>query len=82
MDIMKTFKWIVDNYEMVLNSIVIVLGALGMIVETVNRFFPTTSNESAMTKLGKFFAKAGESVKKLMDFLRIPNNQKKEEPKE
>ncbi len=73
MDIMKVLKFIADNYEMILNSLVVVMGGLGVVVEGINRLFPTKNPESAMTKIGKFFTKAGEKVKMLLDFLKVPN---------
>lgn len=79
MDIMKVLKFIADNYEMILNAIVVVLGGLGVVVEGINRIFPTKSSDSAMTKLGKFFTKAGEYVKKILDFLKVPNVEKKDD---
>jgi hypothetical protein len=79
MDVMKTVKWIADNYEMILNALVVVFGGLGVVVEGINRLLPTKSDASAMTKLGKFFTKAGEYVKKLMDFLKVPNVEKKDD---
>lgn len=77
MEIMKTINWIGENYENILNSIVVVMGAMGVILETINRFIPTKNEDSAMTKLANFFVKGGGLVKKLMDYLKIPNVKKK-----
>lgn len=77
MDIIATLKWLVANYDKLLNALVLLLGSLGVIVETINRLMPTQSPDSAMTKLAHFFIAAGAWVKKLMDLLRIPNNSKK-----
>lgn len=76
MDFMKIFKWLAENYDMVLQSLVVILGALGLIAETFARIFP--GSESALTKVGKAIAKLGEYVKKVLDFLKVPDNKPKE----
>ena len=71
MDIMKILAWLSQNYDMVLQSLVVILGALGVVAEAIARLIP--GSESALTKVGKFLAKAGEYIKKILDFLKIPN---------
>lgn len=76
--ILKTIAFITTNYDMILSSIALILGGLGVVVEGLTRIFPTKEEESALTKVGKFLTKAGEYVKKLLDVLRLPNVKKKE----
>lgn len=80
----KVAKFIIQNWDMILNTIVTILGALGVLVEGLNRLLPTKSGDSALTKLGKKIAIAGETVKAVMDKLKLPNvkDTKVEEPKE
>lgn len=73
MDIMASLKFVGNNYDVILQAVVTVLGALGLVCETINRIIPNDGSESALSKVGKLIAKAGMYVQKAMDFLKIPN---------
>lgn len=74
--LLKIAKFIIEHWDMILQSLATILGAVGVIVEAVNRLMPTESEDSALTRFGKNVAIAGEFVKKLLDKMRVPNVKK------
>lgn len=73
----KTIEFITLHYVDMFQAVLLILAALGMILEAINRIFPTKNPDSFLSKAGAFLVKAGVAVKKLMDFFKIPNNLKK-----
>lgn len=70
---MEIAKFLGDNYAMILQSIMLIMGALGLICETIIRIIPNNGKESALSKVGLTIAKIGVYVQKVMDFLKVPN---------
>lgn len=64
----KLFTFITTNYDMILSSVVAILLALGAVAESLNTILG--GKESALTKVAKWLAKAGEVVKKFSDLLK------------
>lgn len=64
--------------------IILVLMALGVVIETIARLLPTKSPDSALTKIGLSMGKfgsnlvsAGKFVEGFLNFIKFPNNLKK-----
>lgn len=68
MDIMKVVSWIASNYVELLQAIVVILGAMGVILETINKII-SKDGVSALSKVAKVIARAGEIVQKVIDFV-------------
>ena len=66
---MKIFSFLTANYDMIGQAIVVILGAAGLIFETLNKIFGK-GDDSALSKVGKMIVKAGEAVKKVLDFFK------------
>ncbi len=77
MNVMEVIKFLGANYDMILQSIIMIFGALGVICESINRMLPNVGDESALSKVGKTIAKIGGYVQKFMDFIKVPNTKSK-----
>lgn len=67
--LIKLFTWFAANYEMIGQSIMVILAAAGVIFETLNKIFGK-GEDSALSKVGKAIVKIGEMVKKVLDFFK------------
>lgn len=59
---MNLWNWLLANYK----EMGAVLAALGMIVEGLNRMFPSKKSESVLEKIGK-------GIRFLMDLCKVPD---------
>jgi len=62
---MEIFKWVTANYQDVLLAVASVVAA----AEVVVRITPTKKDDGAVERVGSF-------VRKVMDFLKVPNVKK------
>lgn len=77
MKLLATIKFIITNYDIILQGLFTIVTSLVAIIEVINRLIPTKIPDSFITRLGNFLVKLGENIKKAIDFLKIPNNIKK-----
>ena len=62
---MELLKWVQSNYE---NVLLVIAGLVG-VAEVVVRITPTQKDDSAVERIGGV-------LRKVMDFLKVPNNKK------
>ena len=62
---MEVVTWLKDNYQ----NLFLVLGGLVGVAEVVVRLTPTEKDDSAVERIGGI-------LRKVMDFLKVPNNKK------
>ena len=67
---MEIIKWIMDNYA---DLLIAVSGLVG-VAEIIVRFTPTEKDDGAVERIGK-------GLKKVLDFAKIPNAEKKNDDK-
>lgn len=64
-DFFGDYKWLWDHKAEIFGALAMIVGALEILV----RLTPTTADDGAVERIGK-------TLKRIMDFLRIPNNLK------